>query len=278
MSLYIQPENQQLLWDILNTNQLLCQLLVNHTQDQKVAFFKSVIELFYEQNQYKVLDRAGLQQVNRDTIAFIIQKLNANAQQHMSTNYLVDQRQSVLTNPLVSAPLLSAPLMAAPPLINYTPQQQREDAFAKQFADKQREYEALLERKPPTEVDFREKGEIPVLSNSNMEELIRRQQAEREAEAKRFLEQQQQQLVTNPGPGSKDPTLTIDRQQNISLELGPDAIVEVDKQVKWMDEALMAEIKEQRNELIELKQSITSLSSTVEQLTGLLSILIDKQK
>ena len=53
MALYIHPENQELLWNIVNQNSFLTAMLSGKTPSQKQEWFKGIIETFYNMNRYK---------------------------------------------------------------------------------------------------------------------------------------------------------------------------------------------------------------------------------
>jgi hypothetical protein len=73
MSLYVDPENQKLLWGIINTNPYLTNIFAKYHPSQKATWFKSVIEHFYNQYQDKNINELELHQMNKDTLAYMIQ-------------------------------------------------------------------------------------------------------------------------------------------------------------------------------------------------------------
>jgi hypothetical protein len=73
MALYVHPDNQQLLWGIINTNPYMNTIFEKYHPTQKAEWFKSVIETFYKQNQNQELSTVDLHQLNKDTLAYMIQ-------------------------------------------------------------------------------------------------------------------------------------------------------------------------------------------------------------
>ena len=73
MSLYIDTQNQRLLWDIINTNPYLTNIFAKYHPSQKANWFKSVIEHFYNQYKDRTISEMELHQMNKDTLAYMIQ-------------------------------------------------------------------------------------------------------------------------------------------------------------------------------------------------------------
>jgi len=156
---YIHPENQQLLWSIVNSHSILTETFAKYTPVQKEEWFKSVIELFYKKIGDIPLTKTQLHQHNKETLAYMIQLCHR-------TQYAVQQEQQ-------------RALLSSPPVASRTAtvsQPNRDELYTRQFQEREREYKSMLETKAPEPVDFREKEDDTAITN--MEELIRRHQAE----------------------------------------------------------------------------------------------------
>jgi hypothetical protein len=171
MSLYVSAENQTLLWTIIHKNQLAEQYFLKISGNQKANWFKSIIQLFYIQHQNRNLNIHELQQINRDTLSYMV-------------NY-IRERISVIKDPdvMTSVPLPnSGPGPASVPLPaqdNPRPVN-KQTMFTEQFNVRQKEYENMFEKKAPEKIDFAENiDDQPI---SNMDELIRTHMKQREDE------------------------------------------------------------------------------------------------
>jgi hypothetical protein len=240
MALYIHPENQELLWNIVDQNSFLTAMLSSQSPAQKQIWFKGIIETFYNMNKHKTLDKSQLNKLNKDTLAYMIQMVRAAPpldsrfmleRNSRTVNSFIDKPPS---NPITASANASA--IATPPIVP----DNRSELFNLQFQNRQREYETMLEKKAPAEVNFSEKIEDGVISN--MDELIKRQLQEREEEFKLYA----------PPPISQGPTgtpispLVPDKPNNVTMEF------ETDQPIK--------------DEIETLKSQIKSLMDTVEKL------------
>jgi hypothetical protein len=180
MSSYIHPDNQQLLWNIANSNSILSDTFSKYTPTQKDEWFKSVIEVFYKKIGDVPLTKSQLHQHNKDTLAYMIQLSHRN-------QYSIQREQNQvflerLPDPAIQKLYMDSKTNAQQHGI-YTPPilpTNREEIFTRQFQEREREYKAMLELKAPEVVDFREHTTDTAINN--MDELIRQHQKEREQE------------------------------------------------------------------------------------------------
>ena len=161
MSLLVHPENQRLIWDIINNNPFVVQFFQTNVHIKKEHWFKTVMEHFYNTYQGKSIDKNELNQLNREVLTYMIQNLHS-----MTTP--IQPTTQVPSNPIQNT-------IYTPPI----PENNREEMYKKQFLEKQQEYSALFEKKPPPEINFREAEKDVAISN--MDELIQKQHAERDA-------------------------------------------------------------------------------------------------
>jgi hypothetical protein len=173
MALYVHPENQEILWNIMNQNPYLNSLLSYQSSEQKQEWFKNIIQTFYQQNSHKTLDKAQLNQLNKDTLTYMINYAKAvPAPSTMESSYLNQRNQRTVETFQTK--------IATPPIVP----DNRADTFNQQFTARQKEYETMLDKKPPAEPDFKEPLGDGVISN--MDELIKRHMEERDAQLQQY--------------------------------------------------------------------------------------------
>ena len=173
MALYVHPENQEILWNIMNQNPYLNSLLSYQSSEQKQEWFKNIIQTFYQQNSHKTLDKAQLNQLNKDTLTYMINYAKAvPAPSTMESSYLNQRNQRTVETFQTK--------IATPPIVP----DNRADIFNQQFTARQKEYETMLDKKPPAEPDFKEPLGDGVISN--MDELIKRHMEERDAQLQQY--------------------------------------------------------------------------------------------
>lgn len=206
MSLYILPENQKLIWNNLN-NLPLFQNFNEYTSIKKDEWFREIIHKFYESNKFKLLSVQELQQLNRDTIIYMLQKIKEivamKSVVHPISSSFIGGGQSLLgdsfTNSFTtinpSANLAPINQQNKPPVIQFPSNsveqkavtrdyilEQKHEELNKEFSNRQKDYGEMLKRGPQHEINFREiKADEPI---NNMEELIKQHMAQRDAEMK----------------------------------------------------------------------------------------------
>ncbi len=151
MSLYIHRENIQLLWSIIQKNPLIAKI-----QDPE-TWFHSFIQTFYEKAQYVPMNASSLNQLNRQTLAAMVEDLK---------NGRTNQSVSEPTFPLTSG------------------SKERIAAYEEQFKQRQLEYQPIKPILP--EVNFSEKIDDEAITN--MDELIKKQIEMRNNDVARALE------------------------------------------------------------------------------------------
>jgi hypothetical protein len=151
MSLYIHRENIQLLWSIIQKNPLIAKI-----QDPE-TWFHSFIQTFYEKAQYVPMNASSLNQLNRQTLAAMVEDL-----------------KNGRTNQYVSEPTL--PLTSG--------SKERIATYEEQFKQRQLEYQPIKPILP--EVNFSEKIDDEAITN--MDELIKKQIEMRNNDVARALE------------------------------------------------------------------------------------------
>jgi hypothetical protein len=178
MAIYVSAENQKLLWNVLHKNQLIYEVFPineNPKMDKwnktiKEQWFKSIIEIFYNQNRYKTISKRDLQKLNQDTLSFMIEKLrDHNSKQNKKTLNNIDNQDTTIQKQIET-----------PPIQLNT----REEILSSQFNQLQKDYQQMNEKKSPESIDFRDKLEDEPISN--MDQLIKSHMEMRENELKMF--------------------------------------------------------------------------------------------
>ena len=80
MSLYIHPENQELLWKIVNKNPLIQSYFSSYPPNIRETWFKQTISSFYEQNRNNVTNSEQLYEINKNTLSYMIQDVKRNVE------------------------------------------------------------------------------------------------------------------------------------------------------------------------------------------------------
>uniref|UniRef100_A0A6C0DLS5 Uncharacterized protein n=1 Tax=viral metagenome TaxID=1070528 RepID=A0A6C0DLS5_9ZZZZ len=177
MSIYTHPDNQELLWNIINQNHYINTYFIQFPNQKKDFWFKTVIEAIYNKNSSPNITKDELYKMNQDTIFTMIQIIREKmAEVTKSTN-----NHTIFNNPITQIePQFQSHIINTPPI---TPDN-RQEVFNNQFTERQREYDSMLEKKAPVDVDFRDKIEDGVIQN--MDELIKTHLQQREEELKIF--------------------------------------------------------------------------------------------
>jgi len=229
MSLYIHAENQAILWQILQT----VPALQTFQCSDKPTWFRSIVSNFYEANKFKSFSSSELQQMNRDTIAYMVRELNQAASSSSSTNAGAASAASTSANttgtPTAVEPMhhtenlhsysfansflpgtsafestdvaihdngASIPKMGVHPKTvtrNYL-SQQKQSAVNERFTQRQQEYDTMIKGVAPKPIDFRQP--MTVQDDGileNISDLVQKYRQERD-------------LLSEPAPALPTPT------------------------------------------------------------------------
>lgn len=199
MVYFISRENQDLLWNVAHKNTFIGKYLQNIHQDDKYMWFRNIIGIFHDKYGSNKLTVQQLQQINKETIKYMIQNIQS-------------KRTSTQTNQSNQ----TGNFIQTPPI----PTNTRQEEYANQFELRQKEYNQMIEKKTPTEIDFRENFEKdePI---QDIKALMQRHMQERD----------------NDIPWQREtPMLTIDNSSNVTIQT--ETIQEKDnpkKSVTWKD-------------------------------------------
>lgn len=235
MSLFIHSENQTLLWNIISNMEITKAVFVEGSP-QKSAWFKNIIEEFYIKNYSRNLNANDLRDLNRSVVSYMVENLRS--VQNRSIAYQSEAQKKVVYQE---------------PHTVYSRNNQQQsilqktDDYNQQFSRRQQEYESMVKKPLPPEVNFSDNiKDEPI---SNMEELLKQQQRQREYELSSIRPVQ-----------TERETIKIHSQEDIAV--GADRVIDEakPKKVSWSDET---DIK---NDLILIKTQLAQLLSVVEEL------------
>uniref|UniRef100_A0A6C0B7G4 Uncharacterized protein n=1 Tax=viral metagenome TaxID=1070528 RepID=A0A6C0B7G4_9ZZZZ len=222
MSLFIHSQNQALLWNTISNMDITKAIFIEGSP-QKSIWFKNIIEEFYIKYYGRNISLDELRELNRQVIAFMVDNLKSiykNSSRPQSVQLQPQQPQNIVREPQTI-------------YSRNEPQSQNN-----QFDIRQKEYETMVKKTPPPEVNFSENiKDEPI---SNMEELIR----------------QQQEMRAYDISSIQSSNIKIHNEENILLE--PDKEIEESKskKVSWSDEKELDLIKSQIADLYAMIQEI----------------------
>ena len=299
MALYIHPENQELLWKIVNKNPMIQEYFMRYPPNIKETWFKQIVSAFYDKNRNITFNTENLYEINRDTLNYMVQDVKRNVE-HMQQQQMRPPAQQVPQMPLTGIPGRD---------------DKKEEKFVSQYNQFQNEYYSMFDKKPPDSIDFREKFNDPPPISGNMEDLVQKHLRERDEELKKYapapffggqagsVQNQgsgqgsvplsgsiQNQgsvplsgstgLIQNQGPGR----LTISPDENVQLtveeipsslntfrglkNIEPPQNGPPESTVKWLD-------NENANKIQALEQEIVILKNQVLQMTDKVAFLIN---
>ena len=151
MSALIHPENQKIIWNIINSNIYVNDFFQTHTNVSKDKWFRSIIEKFYMQNEGRNLSIEELNNLNKDVLTFMVKSIHSIPPQQ-SQQPPQPQPPSPSAYDNLNQNVYSPQIQTPPYIPNNIAEQNN-----RQFEEKKQEYEQMYAKPVPPEVDFREK-------------------------------------------------------------------------------------------------------------------------
>ena len=279
MSALVHPENQKIIWNIVNSNIYVNEFFQAHSHVSKEQWFRSIIEKFYMQNEGRNLSVNELNLLNKDVLTFMVKSIHSipvqpEAPQHSPPTNTFDQQpptntfnQRPLTNTFDQQPPTNYPSQIQTP--PYVPNTIGEETN-KQFEEKKHEYEQMYAKPMPDEVDFKEKDKDTIIEN--MDELINVHIREREKQLKELAPPL---LTTNVEPAVAMTSLTnvepvVAMPNNITINIQDDSPTSKNsKEIQTYEEtgydqllneiaALKEEMKRLQEEHVQMKEELSS--------------------
>ena len=239
MSALIHPENQKIIWNIINNNSYVNKFFAVNTNVSKDKWFRSIIEQFYTQNEGRNLSIEELNNLNKNVLSFMVKSINSIPAQQPPKSYDTLNQNTY------------SPQIQTPPYIpnNITEQNNR------QFEEKKQEYEQMYSKPVPPEVDFKEKEKDT--SIENMDELINMHINEREKQ----LNELKPPLIPNAiKDGSKKESSHETSFENQLHEL-KDTVERLQKKYDELTDNFTEKIQNQATIIDNLEKTITSMSN-----------------
>lgn len=257
MALFVHPENQKILWNIINGNPFIIRYFESQPQQAKEMWFKQSIEDFYSKIQGKEINSQELNNINKEVLTSMIQSVHLQNPQFSAHNSTIPyQQQPEPQNTMIHHAINTPPVV----------KDNREEMFNTQFQMRQNEYDSMLQNKVPAEIDFREKQTDE--NNQNINELLEREQRERE------------KLMNSLQHSNK---IHIDDKSN-NIKLEPVDLEESKdkKSVSWSNENKKDDVKEllvvQKSEMYSMRLHIIDLTKKIEEMNKRISELENNKK
>ena len=178
MNLYTLPENQKLIWSTIMKVPNF-QHMVKNDPNESEHWFRDIIQMYYTKNKGNIIDKTALRVLNKETIGYMLSSLKQkdppqpvsfdNGSAPFQNNF-----SSLQTNTNETRGYLL---------------EQKQEQLNNQFQTRQNDYSSLFDKPKVQEIDFREKAEEEDKPIENMEELMKRQMAEREYDVQNIAKQ-----------------------------------------------------------------------------------------
>ena len=239
MALFVHPENQKILWNIISGNPFIIRYFESKPSQAKELWFKQSIEDFYTRIQGKNIDPSELNNLNKEALTSMIQSVHLQNPQytaHNSSQYTSPHENASTTQQYIPTQepmnmMTHANTINTPEIIK----DNKEDIFNKQFKMRQQEYDTMLQRNTPQEIDFRETSND---ENKDINELLEREKREREE-------------LLKPIESTNKLNIDSNNNNNITLEAIELQEPKEKKTVSWHPEIS----NEKWNELFEVQKS-----------------------
>lgn len=224
MALYIAPENQKILWDMIQKTPIFMLVFPDNTSlKKKTTWFKEQIQTIYS-NIPSIITREQLKQINRNTLSTMIQSL-----------------QNQPKNSVVPVEPVSLPIDRSSSFSRL----QKENT-PNNMEQIETQYRELFEKPIPESPDFSEKIEDDVITN--MSELIEQHRKIREQELKDYGPPQQ--IADSQTP------LIIESKEPIQYEkINVRELLEINKRLELLEKKL--------DEILEYHKKAASLQINI---------------
>lgn len=217
MNLYITTDNQKLLWDLICNKSTITNYFQYLPPNNKYIWFKQIIQKHYNENS-NINNYTQLKDLNKKTILYMLNDIPS--QNQMNTN----QTNNIIT-----------------PEIEVN---KKSDDYQDQYNNRINDYQNMLKKDVPTEIDFTNKQDDDVITN--MDELLRIQQESRKLDI-------QHAIIPNK-------KLNIDRNSNnIDIEIESLVKIENKKQISWGENKIYFDNNESAEQLVMYHEDFMSI-------------------
>lgn len=266
MALFVHPENQKILWNIINGNPFIIRYFESRPSHIKEAWFKQSIEEFYKKIQDRKIDPSELNNLNKEVLTSMIQDVhlsNPEYSAHNSSNTQTtsnnqqpqyvrpnqyQQNQYQQNNPYNVTNMINTPALTS---------ENKEEIFQNQFKMRQQEYENMFQHKVPNEINFRD---TIVDENKDVNELLEREKRERDELLK---------------PIQQNDKINIQSDNNITIEAVELHEPKDKKSVTWGNDNKTSNLQEllevQKSEMYSMRLHLIELTKQLDETNKRLS-------
>ena len=236
MSRYSSPQNQEMLWNIINQNVIITQYFTHKSLEHKHNWFKTIIRMFYERNIGQQLTPSMLTAINKETIVYMIQDIRSHVQVQ-TTNQLQTTNQMQTINPVQYTNINT------PTIIPDNTQIDQINGFNMRVKD----YEQMNMKPTPDDINFSDKQDEHI-DIDNMNNMLKIHMQQRENDMQMYKPQEITSQNTN--------NMSIKIMDTISID-STDIIIDK-KTVSWdinndvNNDDINVEIKEMKDNIIDL--------------------------
>ena len=278
MALFVHIENQKLLWNVITKTQQF-SILYNESSPQEMEnWFKNVIEHFYNKNSHIQLTSNDLNLLNRDVVSFMVHSLNSNYELKMKKKQMASSQiqPSQLQNTMQPVTQYSRMAQSSYPSQQQQPShpyvENKQDIYNRQFNERQKEYESMNMKPKPPDVNFGDNVKDEAITN--MDELIKIHQRQREEEIRKYEPNPAQNI-----PGSQTSFIKVSNNENVRLL--PDVVIDessqkIKKTVSWSEngekqDKLLEDIHLLKSQVLELFKQNSNLQNDMSKLLFLMT-------
>ena len=239
MSLYVLPENQELIWKTISKVPQFQQM--NNQNNEKHLWFQNIIRKFYEQTTPSI-NVNELRELNKKTIQYMVSDLK---QQFQPVNNSFSYSTNEFSNVFHQQPMS---METNKQETRNSILEKKQTILSDQFEEKQKEYQSFLQKPVTNEIDFKEnvQEDKPI---ENMDELLQKQLKEREYDV--------QNIITQKETENTDELLEINA---IDLEEKQGS-----KSVTWADEYKTLNKSTQSDSSLVFQEQFEEFKSYVEE-------------
>lgn len=228
MSLLIHRENQELLWNIVNKNKVVHNFFQRIPEQDKYNWFQNIISEFYNKYRTYSISSSDLSSINKEILKFMVNNAITNTE---------NMNQTKINNENIEEPYQK---------------ESKQNEYLSDFEQRQQSYENMIKKDQPKDIDF----SINLNENQgNMEELIKKQQEERNLDLKMFGSQNKKKI-------------NMEKDSNVELNdvsILESHIVNQKRGIENIESLFM-----QQEELLSYKNQISILFKEVEEIKKLL--------
>lgn len=217
MNLYITTDNQKLLWDLICNKSTITNYFQYLPPNNKYIWFKQIIQKHYNENS-NINNYTQLKDLNKKTILYMLNDIPSQ-----------NQMNTIQTNNIIT------------PEIEVN---KKSDDYQDQYNTRINDYQNMLKKDVPTEIDFTNKQDDDVITN--MDELLRIQQESRKLDI-------QHAIIPNK-------KLNIDQNSHdIIIETETINKIESKKHISWGENKIYFDNNESAEQLIMYHEDIMSI-------------------